>query len=169
MSSGQNDPRPCGHSDDGDFCFGPSEPDFLAAIPEEQRQGRVLADSDLCIVDDRHFFIRGMLELPILGTTKSFTWLVWVSLSEENLNRAADLWETPGREREPPYFGWLNTRLPGYPDTLEIKVHVHTLQVGRRPSIEVERNDHPLSQDQSRGITMARANLLAKQVMLEWS
>ena len=169
MNGDEHEPHQCGHSRSEGFCFGPLEPDFLAAIPEEHRSTRVLIDSDLCTIDDRHFFIRGLLGLPILGTTRSFYWLVWVSLSKENFNRAADLWESPGRENEPPYFGWLNTRLPSYPDTSELKVNVHTLDVGKRPMIEVEHSDHPLSHDQFEGITMERAESLAKQVLLEWA
>lgn len=145
------------------------EPDYLSGLADDQREGRVLMDSDLCIVDDRHHFIRGRLELPILGTQSTFVWLVWVSLSEKNFNRTVDLWETPGRENEPPYFGWLNTRLPGYPDTTQLKVNVHTLQVGKRPLIEVEHSDHQLAVEQHHGITKQRAESLAKQVTLEWT
>lgn len=145
--------RECGHDDGEGFCFGPIEPDCLATIP---------------VVDNRYFFIRGCLELPIVGTQSTFLWLIWVSLSEKNFNRAADLWEMPERENEPPYFGWLSNRIPGYPDTTELKVNVHTLQVGRRPAIEVEHCDHPLAIEQRDGISRQRAQSLAKQVALEW-
>lgn len=161
--------RECGHDDGEGFCFGSVEPDYLAGLPVDQREGRVLIDSDLCVVDDCHYFIRGRLELPILGTQSTFVWLVWVSLSEKNFNRTVDLWETAGREKEPPYFGFLNTRLPGYSDTTQLKVNVHTLPVGLRPSIEVEHSDHPLAIEQRGGISMQRAECLAKQVTLEWT
>lgn len=159
----------CGHDSGEGFCFGTIEPDYLSGFPVDQREGRVLIDSDLCVVDDCHYFIRGRLELPILGTQSTFIWLVWVSLSEKNFNRTVDLWETPGRENEPPYFGWLNTRLPGYPDTTQLKVNVHTLQVGERPLIEVEHSDHQLAVEQHHGITAQRAESLATQVALEWT
>jgi hypothetical protein len=168
MNSGENS-GPCGHDRGSGFCFGPSEPEFLATIPEEKRENRVLIDTDLCVVDNRYFFIRGLLPLPILGTAQSFDWLVWASLSKKNFNRAADLWETRGREKEPPYFGWLNSRLPFYPDTSELKVNVHTLPVGTRPTIELEQSKHPLSIEQRDGITMERAKSLAKQVLIEWT
>jgi hypothetical protein len=168
MKSGEKS-GPCGHEHRSGFCFGPLEPDFLATIPEEKREKRVLIDSDLCVVDNRHFFIRGLLPLPILGTAQSFDWLVWVSLSKKNFNRAADLWEIRGREKEPPYFGWLNSRLPVYPETSELKVNVHTLPVGTRPTIKLEQSKHPLSIEQREGITMERAKSLAKQVLIEWT
>lgn len=161
--------RKCEHKDGGDFCFGPTEPDYVAAIPVRNRAGRVQMDCDLCIVDHRYFFIRGCLELPINGTRFTFTWLVWASLSEKNFNRAVDLWESSGREGEPPYFGWLNNRLPGYPDTTELKLNVHTREVGKRPAFEVEFTNHPLAMEQRNGMTQKRAESLARLVALEWS
>lgn len=50
--------------------------------------------------------------------TRCFSWGVWVSLSRDSFSRAADLWDTPGREAEKPYLGWLTTDLPVYPTTL---------------------------------------------------
>jgi hypothetical protein len=161
--------RECDHKDGEGFCFGQNEPDYVASVPVEQRAVRVLMDSDLCIVDDRHFFIRGCLEIPIVETQSTFMWLVWVSLSEKSFNRTVDLWETPARVNEPPYFGWLNCRIPGYPDTTQLKVNVHEREVGKRPAIETEPTDHPLAIEQREGITRQRAESLAKLVALEWS
>src|SRR5207248_5640632 len=98
------------------------------------------------------FFIVGNLEIPVIGHAEHFSWDVWVSLSKDNFKRAYQLWTTPGRESEPPYFGWLSTRLPGYPDTLHLKTHVHTREVGRRPRVELEPTDHPLAVEQRAGI-----------------
>lgn len=105
-------------------------------------------DDDLCIVDKSHFFIRGFIDLPILGSANKFSWLVWVSISEKTLNRASEIWEASGRENEPPYFGWLNTVLPYHPTTIQLKTNIHTQPVGFRPLIEVELTDHPLSREQ---------------------
>jgi len=158
----------CNHANDGDYCFGPNEPQHLGAIPLNERSGRVLMDEDLCIVDKSFFFIRGFIELPILGTSNKFSWLVWVSISEKTLNRASEVWETPGRESEPPYFGWLNTALPYSPSTVELKTNIHTQPVGIRPLIEVEPTNHPLSLEQRQGISRERAEQLAKLVTAEW-
>ena len=42
-----------------------------------------------------------------------------------------------------PFFGWLSTRLPAYPDPLNLKTRVYLLDDGLRPSIELEPTDHP--------------------------
>jgi hypothetical protein len=151
------------------FCFGPPAPDFYVGLPEGERAKRSLLDTDLCVIDRKHYFIRGCLDLPIIETRDIFRWLVWVSLSETNFNQAVDLWETPGRESEPSYFGWLSTSLPHYPETLNLKTNIHTCPVGQRPRIELEPTSHPLAEEQRQGITLARAQNLASHVLQEWS
>ncbi|MFD4373901.1 DUF2199 domain-containing protein, partial [Streptomyces sp. NPDC058527] len=77
-----------------------------------------------------------------------------------------DLWDTPGREAEPPYFGWLTTDLPIYaPTTLNLKTHVHTRPVGERPYVELEATDHPLAVEQRTGITPDRVREIAAAVL----
>ncbi len=121
-----------------------------------------LLSSDQCVIRGEHHFVRGLIEIPVLDGDEVFSWGVWVSLSRENFARAADLWDTPGREAEKPYFGWLTTELPVYPaTTLNLKTHVHTRPVGRRPLIELEPTDHPLAVEQRTGITLDRVREIA--------
>lgn len=94
------------------------------------------------------------------------SWGAWVSLSRENFSKSADLWDTPGRETEKPYFGRLTTDLPVYPTTtLNLKTHVHTRPVGERPFVELEPTDHPLAVEQRTGITLARVREMAATVL----
>lgn len=72
---------------------------------------------------------------------------------------------TGGRESEPPFFGWLSTALPLYPETLHLKTHVHTRLVGQRPFIELEPTDHPLAVEQRDGITMERVREIAEALL----
>ena len=113
---------------------------------------------ETCVLGGEHFLVRGRIEIPVLdGDGEVFSWGVWVSLSAPNFARAMELWDTPGREAEPPYFGWLSTELPGYtPGTLLLKTNVHTRRVGQRPLVEVEPTEHPLAVEQRTGITLAR-------------
>jgi hypothetical protein len=75
-------------------------------------------------------------------------WGVWVSLSHKSFERTRELWLQPGRESEPPQFGWLSVQLPFYPPILNLKTMVHTRRVGIRPYIELEAIDHPLAREQ---------------------
>jgi|JI10StandDraft_1071094.scaffolds.fasta_scaffold340746_3 hypothetical protein len=151
----------CGDThDDLPLAFGPAAPDVVASVPEEEREQRVVLSTDQCIVDGQHFFVLGNLELPIIGHDEPFSWDIWVSLSAKNFQRASELWTTQGREAEPPYFGWVSSRLPGYPSTHALASKVHTRAVGLRPYIELQPTDHPLSGEQRRGITWARVHEL---------
>ena len=156
----------CGQfHDDLPMSFGPPAPALWFTIPESERSERAELSSDQCIIDDEHFFILGQVRIPIENSSQSFTWLAWVSLSEANFQRATELWETVGRESEPPYFGWLQSALPYESSTLNLKTLVHTQAVGERPLIELEQTDHPLSIEQRFGITAQRAQQIAEAAL----
>jgi len=125
-----------------------------------------LLSSDQCVIRAQHHFVKGLIDIPVIGSEEVFSWAVWVSLSSENFSRAVDLWDTIGREAEPPYFGWLTTDLPAYsPTTLELKTRVHTRPVGERPFVELEPTDHPLAIEQRMGITRDRVREIAEAVL----
>jgi hypothetical protein len=86
-------------------------------------------------------------------------------VSEQSFDRIHEFWNTPGRENEPPCFGWFSTELPGYPTTLHLKTMLHQRPVGERPWIELEATDHPLAVEQRSGITMARIREIAEAVL----
>ena len=55
--------------------------------------------SDQCIIDQQWFFIRGCLDIPILGSDEPFLWGLWVSVREEVFDQIEDCWEVQGREQ----------------------------------------------------------------------
>jgi hypothetical protein len=107
--------------------------------------------------------VRVCLELPIHGHAEPFVWGVWVSLSAENFARYRETWDAPDTADR--YFGWFCNRLPGYPDTLNLKTLVHPRGEGLRPWIELEPGEHPLAIDQHEGLSMSRAQALAELVL----
>lgn len=124
-----------------------------------------MLSSDQCVIKGQHFFIRGLIEIPVIGGEDVFSWGVWVSLSKDNFARALELWNTEGREAEKPYFGWLCTELALYSEsTTNLKTNAHTRPVGSRPFI-VEPTDHPLAVEQRNGITPARVQEIATAVL----
>lgn len=125
-----------------------------------------LLSSDQCVIHGQHYFVKGLIEIPVIDSDEVFSWGVWVSLSRENFSRAADLWDKPGREAEQPYFGWLTTDLPVYsPTPLDLKTRVHTRPVGERPFVELEPTAHPLAVEQRTGITLDRVREIAAAVL----
>ncbi len=139
-------------------------PDHYHRLTPVERERTAILGAETCTVGG-HFYIRGQLHIPIKGTQDSLTITAWSSLSEASFVRTGEIWLTPGRESEPPYVGWLSNRIPGYPDTTNLKVRVHTQPVGRRPRLELEPTGHPLSVDYHHGVTADRAAELV-EIML---
>lgn len=156
----------CGeYHDQLPMCFGPSAPALWFSIPEAERNKRSELSTDQCIIDGKHFYILGRIVLPVCDAPDLFVWLAWVSLSETNFYRTSELWDKPGRESEPPCFGWLQSALPYEKSTLNLKTMVVTQPIGVRPLIEIEPTDHPLAIEQQNGITMARVQEIAEVVL----
>ena len=158
--------RTCGalHEEEAN-CFLFELPLSALDVPEEERETRIEASSDQCVVDGKHFFILGNLDVPVRGQELFVRWTAWASLSEKNFERATELWRSPGRESEPAYFGWLNNQIPGYNQTLSIKTLVHTQPVGVRPRIEVVEEGHELWREQREGITQERYRELLEKAL----
>lgn len=158
----------CGnYHDELPLCFGVEAPDYYYSIPPEEREARVEMSADWCVVDDEHFFIRGRIEIPIINHTETLVWNAWTSLSESNFIRSQEMWHDPLRVAEDPYFGWLQTVIPGYDNTLNIKTWVHTQAVGIAPQIEVFEEAHSLMLDQRNGITLAHAQQIVEGILHE--
>ena len=145
------------------MCFGSSSP-ALMMVPEAEYYDRVEESVDQCIVDGEHFFVRGHIELPLIDE-EVFIWSVWVSLSERSFDHMREHWEAEGREFNEPYFGWLMTNLPCYPETFHLKTSVQSQSVGIVPLITLEPSEHPLSLEQKSGITMERVHEIIHPVM----
>jgi hypothetical protein len=147
----------CGQVHHGIPAYHADRPTQYWDVPEDKRAADVFLTSDSCVIADRFFFIRGCIDIPIIGTGENFTWGVWVSLKEENFFLWQDHYETAQRSQLGPFFGWLCTRLPVYPETLHLKTMAHLRDNGIRPYIEVERTEHPLAVEQHEGMTLDRA------------
>ena len=145
--------------------FGADAPVPFYGIPQEERDAWCDLTPDICVIDEKEFYVRGCLEIPVVDGPDSFVWGVWTSLSMQSFKRMFELWESPEGENEPPFFGWLCTSLPLYPTTLHLKTYVHTRSVGQRPFVELEPTDHPLAIEQRNGIKMDRVREIAAALL----
>jgi hypothetical protein len=133
-------------------------------VPENRLESDVFLTSDSCVIADQFFFIHGCIEIPVIGAEQPFVWGVWVSLKEENFFTWQDHYVRSKRSHIGPFFGWLSTVLPVYPNTLLLKTSVHLRDDGVRPMIVLERTEHPLTIEQSDGITLDRVMQIIHQV-----
>src|SRR6187402_2897978 len=137
----------CGTTyDEIPLCFGNDYPDYYFSVPVEERVTRVELTESLCVIDD-HFFHRGRLIIPIIDFHEDLIFNVWTSISRENFELRNDHWNDPARINQPPYFGWLQTFVGTYHDTLNIKTMAHEAEVGYIPTIEVIEENHQLRYD----------------------
>lgn len=123
---------------------------------------KTFLDEDFCAIEDRDFFVRGIIHLPIIGAAETFRWGVWGSLSRENFETLLKMNDDPKRVELPAMFSWLSTQLAEYPDTLSLKMYAHIQEPGWRPQFSLELTDHPLSLEYHHGITPERV----KEIML---
>ncbi|OCA90466.1 hypothetical protein A8F94_00820 [Bacillus sp. FJAT-27225] len=153
----------CGeYRDELPTSYGTFAPAYYEFAPAEERKSRFELSEDLCVMDNEHFFIRGCVEIPIIGTEEEFIWGAWVSLSEANYKRVKEHWNNP--ELLEPMLGWFSTALPCYPDTINLKAKVHHRADGIRPYIELEPTDHPLAVEFRNGMTIERVQEIAEEL-----
>ena len=149
----------CGQEHTGfPLSFAADYPDPYANLSVNERDARAIAGSDQCIIDQREFYIRGCLELPILGTNDVFLWGLWARVKEEVFDEIDNHWESQRREKSiGPYKGRLANALSIYPDTLNQRLEIQIKPVGTRPRFILEEIDNPLSIEQRNGITRNKA------------
>jgi hypothetical protein len=145
----------CGDVHDDLPDMGLEAPDPYLAVPEEERAVRATFTPDRCTVrdaDGEHYFIRGVILIPVHDRETPFGLGAWVSQSRANYERY-ERDEASGTT-----FGWLVNHIAHYPvSTFLLKTQVHFRVGDQRPTIELEPSDHPLAVEQRGGITLTRA------------
>ena len=147
-------------------CFGIEAP-WRGLVAEGEFKQRVELTADQCVVDDEIFFVRGHIEIPILGGDDELAFSVWSSLSEDSFRHMCNRWHEPDRGYDPPYFGWLCSPIPVYPSTIHLKLSVQSRAPGLTPRFTVEPSEHPLAQAQQNGITIDRWENIAHKLLHE--
>ncbi len=155
----------CGQTHEGlAFSFAAEFPDPCANLSQDERDTRAVIGSDQVILDGQHFFLRGCLEIPIIGHSEPFLWGLWATVWEKDFDEIADCWESPDREKtHGPFKGRLANSVSDYPETMNLRLRIVLQPVGTRPLFYIEEPEHPLAQEQQNGITyqsaMERATL----------
>src|SRR4051812_47455990 len=135
-------------------------PDIGSAAPFQwadvlAKDTNSLLTEDLCIIEGRDFFVRGIIEIPVRDYEHDFGWGVWVSHKKENFETYREHSDTAAIG---PFFGWLCTEIDYYAaSTLELKTMAHYRGGGLRPRIVLEESQHPLFCQQRDGISLSEA------------
>lgn len=138
-------------------------PSYYYFIPPAERARRCHLTADTCVVDQKSFFIRAVLEVPIRGFDERFGWGVWCSVSETDFRTYEETFDLARQSRFGPFFGWFANRLPGYDDTLNLICGLILQDAGARPNMRVEPGSHRLSLEQRDGMAFDNAMKLASR------
>jgi hypothetical protein len=146
--------------------YAADSPDIYAWLKESERKRRAVLGSDQCIIDEEKYFLRGLIEVPIIGFKDVFLWGVWACIWKKDFDEISEHWETPEREKLiGPYKGRLNNCLTEYPETFNLKCTIRIQRVGSRPLFYIDESDHALAQEQRHGISLERIQDIASHLM----
>lgn len=130
---------------------------WKAASPEERKRDFEIGP-DLCRYKDEHFLIRARLQIPVVGEPDELLEFgVWVVISKENWWRYRTVYMDFNAASIGVFYGWLANALPGYEDTVNLKVEIQPQGQAKRPLLVLEPTDHALPKDQLSGISLDRA------------
>jgi hypothetical protein len=152
----------CGSKHAGVFDLVCSKPDAWPGSDDWSENVELLNSNhilteDFCVLNGEHFFVRCVVQLPILvepGATFGFG--VWSTLSKRSFDLYVETFDSGEQGDLGPWFGWFSNHLKGYPDTFNLKCQVHPRAARQRPLIELEPTEHPLAIEQRDGITFDR-------------
>lgn len=141
---------------DGVWEIGQNAPLFWR---EAARSDQVSLETDRAVVRisgaETHF-LRGRLAIPV-HKSRDFSWLIWVSVSEQTWSSVSVAWDEPARAKTKPFFGWLASELPFETTTVGLPTTVSLNPRGELPSVWVNiASKHVLGTEQRQGITAER-------------
>jgi hypothetical protein len=109
---------------------------------------------DFCVIDNRQFFIRCVIVLPIIGGGGAeLSFSTWVAVSSADFDRYGDSFDSPDQSSLGTFPGKLANRIGSFADTLDLPCAVRPQKGNDRPLLFIDAEDHPLAKVQKSGIT----------------
>lgn len=128
-------------------------PDAVFGVPEQEREQRVKASDDACVIDGRLFFVRCVLGLPLLDRDNSqYHFGVWAQLSEADFATLVRHWDDPMQDALPAFTAYLSNQIPFCGDTVGLAVNLQATGRDTRPSLTIIDANSNLGQLQQGGI-----------------
>lgn len=125
-------------------------------MAQPEREKRVVADSDLCAIDKKRFFIRCVAMVSFTHTDGYFGWGLWAEVSKRHFFRYIDDHPKKG-EKLKAFPGRIANGLPGYKNLPGKAVEVQPGPSNQRPRLQFPRTSrHLLAREQRSGVGAAR-------------
>lgn len=135
-------------------------PDAIHALPDSEQLKRADLSSDLCTLDGNRFFIRSVLQLPIIDMPEMFDFGPWIETTVSDFARYAVHGQaSTGANHTLP--GWMANDLPLYPRSGGLPCAIaYGAGDSERPLVTIVDGDHPLARAQRHGIDLPRVRQL---------
>jgi len=131
-------------------------PDEIFSLSKKDREERTEGCTDLYILDDNRFFVRGLLPLPIKNQN-DYCLGAWAEISEKDFERIEDLWDTDVGADEPRIKATLSNSMPYTLSNGLTELEIQLQDSKSRPLFYVTSTSCTLYEEQSKGITAHRA------------
>ncbi len=151
----------CGKIHDGFPALTFNAPYSYYALNDEDRSRYVKElNDDFCVLeyeDQTDRFIRAVLFQQITDCCEELQYGIWVSLSEKSFDEYCDNFFS--EEQNGIYFGFLNSQIPEYDNTVGVRTKVVLSNGRQRPEVipHVDQMDIDFVKDYYEGITRAEA------------
>lgn len=124
-------------------------------------------DSDFCTIkyeDQIDRFIRVVLKQKVNNSDQNLDYGLWISLSEKSYSDYMKNFNNDNHEVQ--YFGWLNSKIPEYENTVNIPTTVNTKRGNERPEIIPHKDfNHEFVKDYYNGISREEAEKRIHEMM----
>lgn len=144
-----------------------NSPTSYHELTNDEKSTIATFDPDFCTIkyaDQTDRFIRVVLKQKIINSELVLDYGLWVSLSEKSWNDYKSNYKN--RNHEVQYFGWLNSSIPEYKNTMNIPTTVFTNKGNERPEIIVHEDyTHKFVVDYYNGISKEEAEKRIHEMM----
>jgi hypothetical protein len=106
------------------------------AIPERERERRCALTTDWCVIDERRFYVLGILYVPVIDTAEEFGWGLWARISKAAFQRYYELYSEDASD-EPPFRGYIGNEQHSYEELAGLEIKVQLRKATERPTFTV--------------------------------
>jgi len=138
-------------------------PGDIHALDADERAERAWLADDFAVLDERRFFVRGLLELPIPELDDRFAYGTWCEVTMVDFQELMRRWHSD--EQFAPVDCVLANELDPYRDTTGLRATLHATSADKLPTVDLAEASHELVHAQREGITAGRSDELAAVVL----
>lgn len=150
----------CGKKHSDLPAIGFDEPFYYQILNEKDKEEKALMNEDLCRIeydDQTDYFVRAVLQIPIIDHEQTLDYGIWVSVSEKTFKEYFIQIEEEKPE-EKTYFGMISNWIGDYEiDTKGLHMNVETQLGNIRPLLFPHESNHELVHNWENGITYEEA------------